>query len=255
MSPGLRQLRHVPQLPAPRRGVPRRGAGAGRQAGVAHWSGRREHRMARSPSWLRALRAARRRSRRPCAACAERSQRATGQRRRGQPARLLGFDQALVWVVVALLALGLVMVYSASVAMPDNPKFARYAPTYFLTRHIVLRWRSPSSPRCWRSRCRSRPGRSSRPGCSSSRWCCWSSVLIPCIGKGVNGARRWIPLGFISFQPSRAGQAGDRVYAADYMVRKMDVKENFFRAVLPMASRWLSSACCCWPSPTWAPSW
>ena len=33
---------------------------------------------------------------------------------------------------VALLALGLVMVYSASVAMPDNPKFARYTPTYFL---------------------------------------------------------------------------------------------------------------------------
>ena len=54
-----------------------------------------------------------------------------------QPARLLGFDQALVWVVVGLLALGLVMVYSASVALPDNPKFARYTPTFFLTRHIV----------------------------------------------------------------------------------------------------------------------
>ena len=43
----------------------------------------------------------------------------------GRPTRLLGFDQALVWVVVALLALGLVMVYSASIALPDNPKFAR----------------------------------------------------------------------------------------------------------------------------------
>ena len=46
-----------------------------------------------------------------------------------QPVRLQGFDQQLIWVVVALLALGLVMVYSASVALPDNPKFARYAPT------------------------------------------------------------------------------------------------------------------------------
>src|SRR5438128_10328961 len=45
-----------------------------------------------------------------------------------QPTRLLGFDQVLVWVVVALLALGLVMVYSATVALPDNPKFARYTP-------------------------------------------------------------------------------------------------------------------------------
>ena len=48
----------------------------------------------------------------------------------GQPARLSSFDRTLVCVVVALLALGLVMVYSASVAMPDNPKFARYTPTY-----------------------------------------------------------------------------------------------------------------------------
>ena len=29
------------------------------------------------------------------------------------------------------------MVYSASVAMPDNPKFARYAHTFFLTRHAL----------------------------------------------------------------------------------------------------------------------
>ena len=56
---------------------------------------------------------------------------------RGQPARLLGFDRTLVCVVVALLALGLVMVYSASVALPDNPKFARYTQTYFLSRHVM----------------------------------------------------------------------------------------------------------------------
>ena len=55
----------------------------------------------------------------------------------GQPARVRGFDQTLVWVVVALLALGLVMVYSATVAMPDNPRFARYSPTFFLTRHLL----------------------------------------------------------------------------------------------------------------------
>ena len=40
-------------------------------------------------------------------------------------------------MTVALLAFGLVMVYSASIAMPDNPKFARYAHTYFLTRHAI----------------------------------------------------------------------------------------------------------------------
>ena len=52
-------------------------------------------------------------------------------------ARLYGVDQALIWVMVALLMWGMVMVYSASIAMPDNPRFARYAQTHFLTRHII----------------------------------------------------------------------------------------------------------------------
>jgi len=39
---------------------------------------------------------------------------------------------------LGLLALGLVMVYSASIALPDNPKFARYTPTYFLSRHVMF---------------------------------------------------------------------------------------------------------------------
>ena len=38
------------------------------------------------------------------------------------PARISGFDQPLVLVVAALLAFGLVMVYSASVALPDSPR-------------------------------------------------------------------------------------------------------------------------------------
>ena len=44
-------------------------------------------------------------------------------------------DVALLWVVGTLLAIGLVMVYSASIALPDSPKFAAYKPTHFLMRH------------------------------------------------------------------------------------------------------------------------
>jgi cell division protein FtsW len=61
-------------------------------------------------------------------------------------------------------------------------------------------------------------------------------VLIPHIGKGVNGARRWVGLGLMSFQPSELAKFATLLYAADYMVRKMEVKERFFRAVLPMAA-------------------
>jgi cell division protein FtsW len=59
-------------------------------------------------------------------------------------------------------------------------------------------------------------------------------VLIPFVGKGVNGARRWIALGVMNFQPSELAKFAVLLYAADYMVRKMDVKEHFFRAVMPM---------------------
>ena len=41
--------------------------------------------------------------------------------------KIQNIDQTLVWVVVALLMWGMVMVYSASIAMPDNPKFAKYS--------------------------------------------------------------------------------------------------------------------------------
>jgi cell division protein FtsW len=60
-------------------------------------------------------------------------------------------------------------------------------------------------------------------------------VLIPFIGKGVNGARRWFSLGIMNFQPSEFAKLTVLLYAADYMVRKMEVKERFFAAVAPMA--------------------
>ena len=59
-------------------------------------------------------------------------------------------------------------------------------------------------------------------------------VLIPGIGLNVNGARRWISLKVMNFQPSELGKLAVVLYAANYMVRKMDVKENFIRAVAPM---------------------
>src|SRR3990167_3766307 len=55
----------------------------------------------------------------------------------GQPTRMMGFDQALVWVTLALMLLGLVMVYSATIALPDSPRFANYTPTFFLQRHLI----------------------------------------------------------------------------------------------------------------------
>ncbi|MFN3570567.1 MAG: putative peptidoglycan glycosyltransferase FtsW, partial [Polaromonas sp.] len=150
------------------------------------------------------------------------------------PVRMSGVDQSLIWVTVALLVWGLVMVYSASVAMPDNPKFARYAHTHFLLRHAIslgvafamalLAFQVPVAT--WEKLA---------PWLFVASLVLLMLVLVPFIGKGVNGARRWISLGFMNFQPSELAKFAVLLYAADYMVRKMEVKERFFRAVMPMA--------------------
>ena len=153
--------------------------------------------------------------------------------RSGQPVRLQGFDQALVLVVLVLMALGLVMVYSASVALPDNPRFARYTPTHFLSRHLLSIGVATAAAlvmlqipiRVWERYA---------PHLFVLALVLLVIVLIPFIGKGVNGARRWIPLGIMNFQPSELAKLAIAMYAANYMVRKMDARENFMRAVLPM---------------------
>ncbi len=151
-----------------------------------------------------------------------------------RPTRLADFDHALVLVVLALLVFGLVMVYSASVALPDNPRFARYAPTFFLSRHLlsigiglVCALAVAQFPiDFWERRAKL---------VFVVAIVLLVIVLIPGIGKVVNFSRRWIPLGIMNFQPSELAKLAIAMYAADYMVRKMDVKEKFVRAVWPMA--------------------
>ena len=151
------------------------------------------------------------------------------------PTRMASIDQALVWVVVGVLAWGLVMVFSASIAMQDNPRFGgNYSATFFLTRHVMwlvlafvaalVTFQIPLS--LWERLA---------PWFFVVVLCTLIAVLIPGVGTVVNGARRWISLGPISFQPSEVAKLAVLMYAADYMVRKMDVKEHFFRAVVPMA--------------------
>ena len=148
--------------------------------------------------------------------------------------KIQNIDQAMLWVVLALLMWGMIMVYSASIAMPDNPKFARYSQTHFLMRHVIsiaigfgvalLAFQVPLET--WE--------KNARP-LFIVALILLAAVLIPFIGKGVNGARRWISLGVMNFQPSEFAKLAVIIYASDYMVRKMDVKEDFIRAVMPMA--------------------
>jgi cell division protein FtsW len=150
-----------------------------------------------------------------------------------RPVRLSSFDQTLVAVVAVLVALGAVMVYSASIALPDNPKFIHYAPAYFLQRHLlalaiafVVAVAAVQVPIAfWEKQA---------PVIFLISLVLLVVVLVPFIGKVVNFSRRWIPLGLMNFQPSELAKLAIALYAANYMVRRMDTRENFFRAVTPM---------------------
>ena len=151
----------------------------------------------------------------------------------GRPAEFAGFDRPLAAVILALLAFGLVMVYSASIALPDSPKFTRYAPTFFLLRHalaigigLVAALAVLQVPMAvWEK---------IAPYVFVLAIVLLIVVLVPFIGRVVNLSRRWIPLGFMNFQPSEFAKLAVAMYAANYMVRKMELKERFFQAVLPM---------------------
>jgi cell division protein FtsW len=152
----------------------------------------------------------------------------------GTPTRWVGFDETLAWVIAGLLSLGLVMVYSASIQLPDNPKYVNYTSSYFLMRHILSITLAIVAA-CATLAIPMRTWEKMAPWLFVAALLLLIMVLIPGIGRVVNRSRRWIPLGVMNFQPSELAKLAMAMYAANYMVRKMDVKESFTRAVLPMA--------------------
>jgi cell division protein FtsW len=59
-------------------------------------------------------------------------------------------------------------------------------------------------------------------------------VLIPHVGREVNGSRRWLSLFVINLQPSELMKLFAVLYAADYTVRKGKIKHLFVKAFVPM---------------------
>jgi cell division protein FtsW len=61
-------------------------------------------------------------------------------------------------------------------------------------------------------------------------------VLMPHVGREVNGAKRWISLSVITLQPSEFMKLAAVIYAADYTVRKSALMHSFKKGLLPMLS-------------------
>jgi cell division protein FtsW len=143
------------------------------------------------------------------------------------------YDAGLLWAAVLLLGFGLVMVYSASIAMAEASAFTGGRATYFLARHFVFlvfavmagMFAFQMPMRLWQR---------VAPALFLVAAAMLLLVLVPGIGREVNGARRWVALGPVGLQPSEFMKLFAVLYAADYTVRKSALMRSFKQGLLPM---------------------
>ncbi|MDP2828758.1 MAG: putative lipid II flippase FtsW [Sulfuricellaceae bacterium] len=143
------------------------------------------------------------------------------------------YDQALLWFSLLLLIFGLVMVYSSSIATAGASRQTGFQETYYLLRQSVflaiallaaaLTFQVPM--RVWQK---------AAPWLFLGGMILLVIVLIPGIGREVNGSRRWLSLGFANLQPSEFMKLIVVMYAADYTVRKAAFMDHFTKGFLPM---------------------
>ncbi|WP_373417848.1 cell division protein FtsW [Vibrio sp. D420a] len=133
------------------------------------------------------------------------------------------YDRQLVWIALGLMLTGLVMVTSAS--FPISARLTDQ-PFHFMFRHAIFLLLAL--------------------GVSSvilqipmKRWLQYSMyllglsffllIVVLAVGKSVNGASRWIPLGLFNLQPAEVAKLSLFIFMAGYLVRKQDeVRKTFF---------------------------
>ena len=135
--------------------------------------------------------------------------------------------------VFALLAIGSVMVYSATSMFADNSRYGVES-SYFILKHfqsiavgLFACWIVYQIPMAFWYR---------------YAFCVFMAsiallvlVLVPGIGKSVNGARRWIGLGVMNLQVSEMMKVAALIMAAWFTVRRQDFMHSFQKGFLPMA--------------------
>ncbi|AUR51152.1 putative lipid II flippase FtsW [Aquella oligotrophica] len=144
----------------------------------------------------------------------------------------VGIDNNILFAAILLLTLGLLMVYSASIAYAgkDSGSGNQY---FYMIRHVmaislglvigVLAFNLPTS--FWQK--------------NSNKIIVGViilliAVLIPHVGRLVNGSRRWLPLGLLNLQPSELAKIGIAIYMANYFCGKTLSFRKFRSDVLPV---------------------
>jgi len=156
------------------------------------------------------------------------------------PRTMLAYDASLAWATLLLLAVGVVMVYSASIASAEASPHTGFRAWYFLLRHAIfvaaglaaalVAFQMPM--KAWQH---------AAPWLFVAAFVLLVLVLVPGIGRSVNGSRRWLSLVVINLQPSELMKLTVVLYAASYAVRKaaflhaqQPLKHTLLRGFLPL---------------------
>lgn len=140
------------------------------------------------------------------------------ERRRPAGVRQLPYDAWLLGAAVTLLALGLVMVYSSSITIADRqlgqPGYYLLRQSAFVITGLLLASLTFTLPlRLWQH---------AGPLLLLSGFVLLALVLVPGVGREVNGSMRWISLGPVNLQVSELVKLFVVVYLAGYLVRRGD---------------------------------
>ncbi len=135
--------------------------------------------------------------------------------------------QLLLVIILALLAIGVVVVYSAS-AMASAATYG--GSLRFIAHHLA----SIACGMAAGTACLAIPYDTLR---RSARWLFIISlmllVLVYVLGPEVSGAKRWFRIGWLSVQPSEFAQLSLVLYLADLLARRADRVTEMVRGLLP----------------------
>src|SRR5207249_6952075 len=142
--------------------------------------------------------------------------------------RRLTPDVWLFGAAVALLSAGVVMVYSAS-AIVAADRF--HDPYFFLKKQLV--WALIGGGVLWAAlRCDYRWLEKAVVPALIVAGVLLVLVLVPPVGHAINGTRRWIRLGPVSFQPVELAKLALVVYLAAFLAKKREGLADFWQGLL-----------------------
>ncbi|HET8538340.1 MAG TPA: putative lipid II flippase FtsW [Anaeromyxobacter sp.] len=145
---------------------------------------------------------------------------------RGVPA----FDGLLLASVLALVAIGAVMVYSASAIPASQSRRLGFDEFYYLKRQLVAAAIGGALLAAAVKLGHRRVAALAYPLLGAAFVLL---LLVPLLGKTAGGAQRWLALGPVQFQPSEAAKIALVLYLARSLARKQDKIRMFSIGLLP----------------------